>query len=62
MYVVRLAHRVRSDEEPVDMWLVSSFPIRWGDRGKAMLFKSKGEARRAAASLSMTGAWVVEEA
>jgi len=43
------------------LYLISLAPIRWGERQKAMRFQEIREARRAAATLNMTGTWSFEE-
>ena len=53
---------LRLDRDTVSMWLVSNSPVRWGPREQAMLFKSKGEARRAAQAVGIKGAWSIQEA
>lgn len=60
-YHIRLERRSGS-AEPVVMWLTSLAPIRWGERNSAMRFPSKDEARRAAASIKLAGAWSIEPA
>lgn len=39
----------------VAMWLVSIVPQRWGERDHAMRFATRGEARRAATVLKLSG-------
>jgi len=58
-YHIRLERRTGS-AEPVIMWLTSLVPVRWGERDGAIKFESKGEARRAAASIKLAGAWLIE--
>jgi hypothetical protein len=44
------------------LWLVSVFPLRWGDRDRAMVFRTRGEARRAATTIRSPGPWAIEPA
>lgn len=44
----------------ITMWLVSLLPQRWGERDHAMRFQTRGEARRAAASIKLSGDWSIE--
>lgn len=46
----------------VTMWLVSIVPQRWGERDHAMRFAARGEARRAATVLKLSGDWAIEVA
>jgi hypothetical protein len=62
MYVIRLERRARREAEPVIMWLLATSIVKWGDQAKAMRFATKGDARRAAASIKLAGVWSVEEA
>jgi hypothetical protein len=62
-FIIRLERRVGAKTDPpVVMWLVSQMPTKWGPREQAMRFKTKGDARRAAGILRMSGAWSVEQA
>jgi hypothetical protein len=44
----------------VTMWLLSIVPQRWGDKDQAMRFSSRGEARRAAVVLKLSGDWSID--
>ena len=44
----------------ITMWLVSLVPQRWGDRDQAMLFETRGEARRAAIAIKLSDDWSIE--
>ena len=44
----------------VTMWLLSIVPQRWGEKNEAMRFSSRGEARRAAVALKLSGDWSIE--
>jgi hypothetical protein len=44
------------------MWLLSIVPQRWGDRDQAMRFATRGDARRAAVVLKLSGDWSIEPA
>jgi hypothetical protein len=59
MYLIKLERR-SSAAEPVVMWLTSLTPPRWGERQRAIKFETKGEARRAAASIKLAGGWSIE--
>jgi hypothetical protein len=62
MYIIRLTRRVGAkDDPPVTMWLITFIPMRWGERGKAMRFKTKGDAWRLAGTIRAQGAWSIEE-
>ena len=61
MYSIKL-ERNRGGDSPVVMWLCRISPPGWGDRERAIKFADKGEARRAAASMKLAGAWSIEEA
>ena len=56
MYVIRLE---RGD---VVMFLTTMVPVRWGERGSAMQFATRGEARRGAGAIKIAGSWSIEEA
>jgi hypothetical protein len=59
MFLIRLDRHI-STERPVSMWLTAIVPARWGERDSALKFASKGEARRAAVSIKISGAWYIE--
>lgn len=40
-------------EGAVSVWLTTQFPVRWGLRERAMNFRTKGDARRAASILKV---------
>jgi hypothetical protein len=62
-FIIRLERREGAKTDPpVVIWLASQMPTRWGPRGQAMRFKTKGDAERAAGILRMDGKWSVEEA
>ena len=61
MYSIRLERR-SGDDEPVVLWLCRVSPQAWGDRDRALKFADKGEARRAATSMKLAGAWSIEPA
>jgi hypothetical protein len=42
------------------MWLVSVVPQRWREMDKAMRFASRGDARRAAAQINLSGDGSIE--
>jgi hypothetical protein len=42
------------------MWLVSIVPQRWGEMDRAMRFASRGDARRAAVQIKLSGDWAIE--
>jgi hypothetical protein len=46
----------------VTMWLTSIVPQRWGEKDRAMRFPSRGDARRAATALKLSGDWSIETA
>lgn len=46
----------------ITMWLVSIIPQRWGDRDQAMRFETRGDARRAAVAIKLSGDWAIEVA
>jgi len=46
----------------VTMWLKSEVPQRWGERDQAMQFASRGDARRAAVQIKLSGDWAIEVA
>ena len=50
---------VRQDNS-VATWLTSMAPQQWGDKDHAVRFSSRGEARRAATALKITGDWSIE--
>jgi hypothetical protein len=52
--------RQTADARTARIWLTTLVPIRWGDRERAMKFHTKGEGRRAAASIKIAGPWFVE--
>jgi hypothetical protein len=56
MYVIRL------ERGEVVMFLTTIVPVRWGERASAMRFATKGEARRAAGTIKIAGAWSIEDA
>jgi hypothetical protein len=56
MYVIRL------ERGEVVMFLTTVVPVRWGERASAMRFATKGEARRAAGTIKIAGAWSIEDA
>jgi hypothetical protein len=43
-------------------WLVSAMPEQWGERKHAMRFDLRGDARRAAVSIKLSGDWAIEMA
>jgi hypothetical protein len=43
------------------MWLLSVVPQRWGERDQAMRFMTRGDARRAAVAIKLSGDWSIEE-
>jgi hypothetical protein len=48
-------------EGKVSVWLTTQVPVRWGLRERAMNFKTKGDARRAASTLKIAaGSWTIE--
>lgn len=61
MFVIRLDRRSGKGKSVV-MWLKSVAPVKWGPRGQAMKFRSKGDARRAVASIKLNGTWFIEPA
>jgi hypothetical protein len=61
MYLIKLERNPRGESRVV-MWLRRVSPQSWGDRDRAIKFADKGEARRAAASMKLAGAWSIEEA
>jgi hypothetical protein len=42
------------------MWLASQIPRRWSDHRHAVRFATRGEARRVANSIKLSGDWSVE--
>jgi hypothetical protein len=56
MFVIARRH------EGVAEWLASTAPQSWGERGRAMTFLTMNEARRAAATLKLSGDWSIEVA
>ena len=46
-------------EGAVSVWLTTQFPVRWGLRERAMNFRTKGDARRAASILKVRS-WTIE--
>ena len=44
------------------MYLLTMVPVRWGERDRAMRFRTKGDARRCAATIKIAGAWSIEPA
>ena len=61
MYSIRLERR-SGGGQPVVLWLSRVSPQAWGDQNRALKFVDKGEARRAAISLKLAGAWSIEPA
>lgn len=60
MFLIRL-ERKSETANLVSMWLTATAPVaKWGERNAAVKFASKGEARRAAVELRISGAWYVE--
>jgi hypothetical protein len=43
------------------MWLLSVVPQRWGERDQAVRFMTRGDARRAAVAIKLSGDWWIEE-
>jgi hypothetical protein len=43
-------------------WLVTISPEGWGERGDAMRFQTRGEARRASDTIKLSGDWSIEPA
>jgi hypothetical protein len=52
--------RKSGGESPIVLWLCRISPQAWGDRERAIKFVDKGEARRAAQSIKLAGAWSIE--
>jgi hypothetical protein len=59
MFVIK---REVGTNPPMVMWLTRISPPLWGEREGAVKFRSKGDARRAVASIKIVGAWSVEPA
>ena len=59
MYNIKLERNLGGDNAVV-LWLCRISPQGWGDRERAIKFADKGEARRAAASMKLAGAWSIE--
>ena len=43
-------------------WLSSVEPSRWAERDNAVRFETRGDARRAAAAVEISGDWSIETA
>jgi hypothetical protein len=56
MYVIR---QQRGKEAA---WLVSSHPERWGEQDRAMRFDTRGDARRVALAIGVSGDWSISVA
>ena len=50
---------VRRDHS-VGTWLMSTAAQQWGGKDHAVQFSSRGEARRAATALKISGDWSIE--
>jgi hypothetical protein len=48
--------------DDVTAWLASIEPQRWGERDLALRFETRGEARRTATMLGVSGDWGIEPA
>jgi hypothetical protein len=46
----------------ITLWLTTVVPLRWGDRDRAMVFRTRGEARRAAAEIPFPVPWAIVRA
>jgi hypothetical protein len=53
MYVIR---QQRGKEV---VWLVSPNPERWGEQDRAMRFETRGDARRVALAIGVSGDWSI---
>jgi len=53
---------IERDRGAVTMWLASMVPQRWSDKDKAIRFASRGDARRAAVQIKLSGDWAIEPA
>jgi hypothetical protein len=56
MYVIR---QQRGKEA---VWLVSPNPEQWGEQDRAMRFDTRGDARRAALAIGVSGDWSISVA
>jgi hypothetical protein len=56
MFVITRRHERAAE------WLASTAPQNWGEREQAMTFLTLNEARRAAATIKLSGDWSVEVA
>ena len=56
MYVIR---RQQGKEAT---WLISPNPEQWGREDRAMRFETRGDARRTASSIGVTGDWSITAA
>jgi hypothetical protein len=43
-------------------WLVSPNPERWGEQDRAMRFETRGDARRTALAIGVSGDWSISAA
>lgn len=56
MYVIK-----RQDGKEVS-WLISLKPESWGERDRAMRFETRGDARRVATGIGVSGDWSITAA
>ena len=56
MFVITRRHERAAE------WLASTAPQNWGERDQAMTFLTLNEARRAAATIKLSGDWSIEVA
>jgi hypothetical protein len=52
---------IKRQSGTVTMWLKTITPRRWGEIETAMRFQTRGEARRAAVAIKLSGDWSVDE-
>jgi hypothetical protein len=53
---------IKRQQDKATLWLASTRPERWGSLSHAVRFDTRGEARRAAATIGISGDWSIDVA